>query len=299
MEIKQIGQGSSQHDCCAAHAPAGEIDPICGMTVDPAFAAGQYAYAGKTFYFCSRHCLEKFKTDPARYFAGPSELPRPANTSAKPGKYTCPMHPEIVQDGPGSCPKCGMALEPVSVGAADAPDPELADMTRRLRMSAPLAAPLVVISMISMHDSGWIQLALATPVVLWGGAPFFKRAWASVRRASPNMFTLIALGTGAAYLSSVVSLFTSPHPALYFESAAVIVTLVLVGQVLELRARRATGSAIRALLGLAPKSAKRIDPDGLDRDVPLAEIKVGDRLRVRTGERIPADGVVEEGATSL
>src|SRR5688572_26526171 len=287
MEIKQIGQGSSQHDCCAAHAPAGEIDPICGMTVDPAFAAGQYAYAGKTFYFCSRHCLEKFKTDPARYFAGPSELPRPANTSAKPGKYTCPMHPEIVQDGPGTCPKCGMALEPLQPSAEERPDPELADMTRRFWIGTVLTLPIFLIAMAgllpwpalmhwlhaNMGALNWLQLVLATPVVLWCGWPFFQRAWASLVHRSPNMFTLIALGVGASYLYSLAATvvprvfpegfrMAGGVVMTYFDTAAVITVLVLLGQVLELRARSQTSGAIRRLLGLAPKTARIVRPDG-------------------------------------
>ena len=261
-------------------------DPVCGMTFPPEKAAAHVVRDGKTIYFCADVCRQRFESN------SPPPPPRA-------GKHVCPMHPEIVQDGPGSCPKCGMALEPGSPSLDKGPDPELKDMTRRLWVSAILTAPLVALAMISMHESTWIQFALATPVVLWGGAPFFARAWASVRRVSPNMFTLIALGTGAAYLFSAVSLIASPHPAVYFESAAVIITLVLAGQVLELRARRATGSAIRALLGLAPKSARRIDPDGLDRDVPLDAIKVGDQLRIRPGERIPADGVVEDGTSSV
>ena len=261
-------------------------DPVCGMTFPPEKAAAHVVRDGKTIYFCADVCRQRFESN------SPPPPPRA-------GKHVCPMHPEIVQDGPGSCPKCGMALEPGSPSLDEGPDPELKDMTRRLWGSAILTAPLVALAMISMHESTWIQFALATPVVLWGGAPFFARAWASVRHVSPNMFTLIALGTGAAYLFSAVLRIASPHPAVYFESAAVIITLVLAGQVLELRARRATGSAIRALLGLAPKSARRIDPDGLDRDVPLDAIKVGDQLRIRPGERIPADGVVEDGTSSV
>ncbi|HKS15691.1 MAG TPA: copper-translocating P-type ATPase [Planctomycetota bacterium] len=268
-------------------------DPVCGMTFPPDQAASHVVRDGKTIYFCADYCRKKFESD----------SPPPAPGA---GKHTCPMHPEIVQDGPGSCPKCGMALEPVSIAADDAPDPELASMTRRLWVCAALTAPILIVEMMTMGLGGhvgpaarWIEFAGATPVVLWGGAPFFARAWASVRHLSPNMFTLIALGTGVAYVYSSVAVLRSSHAMLYFESAAAITTLVLLGQVLELRARRATGSAIRALLKLAPKSARRIDPDGLDRDVPLDEVKVGDRLRVRPGERIPADGVVEDGTSAV
>ncbi len=264
-------------------------DPVCGMTFPPEQAAAHIVRDGKTIYFCADACRKRFQA------GSPPPPPRA-------GKHTCPMHPEIVQDGPGTCPKCGMALEPVSIAAEEGPDPELIDMTRRLWVSAILTAPLVALAMTSMHSEtgAWIQFALATPVVLWGGAPFFARAWTSILRRSLNMFTLIALGTGAAYGFSAVGVFRAGHGAmLYFEAAAVIVTLVLVGQVLELRARRATGSAIRALLGLAPKSARRVDPDGLDRDIPLDQVLAGDKLRVRPGERVPVDGALLEGSSSV
>ncbi|HEY3227311.1 MAG TPA: heavy metal translocating P-type ATPase [Planctomycetota bacterium] len=263
-------------------------DPVCGMTFPPEKAAAHVMRDGKTIYFCADFCRQRFE----------AQSPPPPESK---GKYTCPMHPEIVRDGPGACPKCGMALEPMSVSAAEAPDPELADMTRRLWVCALLTAPLVVLAMTSMHGSSstWIQLALATPVVLWGGWPFFVRGAASIRHASPNMFTLIGLGTGSAYLYSAVAAFQGHGAMLYFEAAAVIVTLVLVGQVLELRARRATGSAIRALLGLAPKTARRIDATGAEGDIPLESVQVGDRLRVRPGERVPVDGVVLEGSSSV
>jgi len=272
-------------------------DPICGMRFPPEKAAAHVVRDGKTVYFCADFCRQKFEAQSPPP-AGPGALRLP---SVAQGKYTCPMHPEIVRDGPGSCPKCGMALEPISVSAAEGPDPELADMTRRLWVCALLTAPLVVLAMTSMHGSSstWIQLALATPVVLWGGRPFFARGAASIRHASPNMFTLIALGTGSAYLYSAVAALQGHGATLYFEAAAAIVTLVLVGQVLELRARRATSSAIRALLGLAPKTARRIDATGAEEDVPLESVQVGDRLRVRPGERVPVDGVVLEGSSSV
>ncbi|HXU29991.1 MAG TPA: heavy metal translocating P-type ATPase [Thermoanaerobaculia bacterium] len=301
--------------------PAAEpvLDPVCGMTVNPATAKHRAEHGGKTYYFCGAGCREKFEKDPARYLAPKTEEARPE--PAPPGsQWTCPMHPEIVRDKPGSCPKCGMALEPMMPTLEEGPDPELIDMQRRLIGSALLAAPLLVIEMAGMagvtalHGAWvpWMQLALATPVVLWGGWPFFVRAFDSIRFRSPNMFTLIALGTGAAYLYSLVAVLfpgwlpagvaSSGHaggPPLYFEAAAVITALVLVGQVLELRARRSTGAAIRALLGLAPKTARRIGADGRDEEVEITAIQVGDRLRVRPGEKVPVDGVVEEGASSV
>jgi len=260
------------------------------MKFPPEKAAAHVVRDGKTIYFCNEMCRKRFEAQ--------SPPPPPPATGSK---YTCPMHPEIVRDGPGACPKCGMALEPMSVSAAEGPDPELADMTRRLWVCAILSAPLVVLAMRSMHGSAstWIQLALATPVVLWGGWPFFVRGAASIRHRSLNMFTLIGLGTGSAYLYSAVAAFQGHGAMLYLEAAAVIVTLVLVGQVLELRARRATSSAIRALLGLAPKTARRIAPDGREEDVPLETVQVGDRLRVRPGERVPVDGVALEGSSSV
>ena len=247
----------------------------------------------------------------------PAETPR----AAAPGQYTCPMHPEVLQDGPGECPICGMALEPVQPSVDEEESHELADMKRRLRACALLTAPILVLSMSEMlpgkplerwvapQASAWIQLALALPVVLWGGWPFFQRGWASIVRRRANMFTLIALGTGAAFGFSVFALSFPgrlPHalghggaPPIYFEAAAVIVTLVLLGQVLELRARSRTSSAIRGLLGLAPTTARRLDDDGGEQDVPLAHVAAGDRLRVRPGERVPVDGVVLEGRSSV
>lgn len=304
------------------------IDPVCGMTVDPADASGPFEHAGRTYYFCCQGCLEKFRADPTKYLAASqpgeaddSEGKAAADTSVI---YTCPMHPEVRQRGPGPCPACGMALEPADAGAADdAENPELADMTRRFWTSVIFAAPLVVLSMADMLIRGhpisrglppglfaWLQLVLATPVVLWGGRPFFERAWASVVHRSLNMFTLIGLGTGVAYAASIVATvapglfpasFLGPdgRPAVYFEAATVITVLVLLGQVLELRARRRTGDAIRSLLALAPETARRVGPDGSEADVPLAAVRPGDRLRVRPGERVPTDGRIVDGATSL
>jgi Cu+-exporting ATPase len=312
--------------------PAAVTDPVCGMTVDPATAAGSFTHDGTTYHFCSRHCLEKFRADPARY-TGPQAAPdphscchdapaRPAPPAAPGSKYTCPMHPEVVQDGPGTCPKCGMALEPMTPQAGGDDDPELRDMTRRFWVSAALTVPVFLISMLPMlpgitlphwvHGTPgrWVEFVLATPVVLWGGWPFFVRAVQALRHRTANMFTLIALGTGAAWAHSAVATvapqvfpagFRDAHGVVpvYFEAAAVIVTLVLLGQVLELRARRNTGAAIRALLGLAPATARRVRPDGSEEDVPLGEVQAGDRLRVRPGEKVPVDGTVEEGSSPV
>ena len=302
-------------------APAGERDPICGMTVDPARAAATVTHEGKTYFFCRPECAGAFRADPNRYL-GSTEAPVPPLHPERGGEvssrrppsnadaetYTCPMHPEIRQKGPGSCPICGMALEPVEVTAEETKDPELVSMSRRFWVSLVLTAPLLVLSMAHVGP-GWLQFVLASPVVLWGGAPFFARAWRSVVNRSLNMFTLIGIGTGAAYLDSVAALLAPGvfpdsfrehgRLPLYFEPAAVITTLVLLGQVLELSARSKTTGAIRALLGLAPKTARRMRPDGGEEDVPLDAIAKGDRLRVRPGERVPADGVVLEGKTAV
>jgi Cu+-exporting ATPase len=306
-------------------------DPVCGMDVVPGQAAGGSAeHAGQTYWFCSSRCRERFVAEPARYAhaAAPGRPPAaapaapPAAAAAGDARiYTCPMHPEVRQVGPGSCPKCGMSLEPVEPLAADGgPDPELLDMTRRFWVSLALTVPVVALAMGEMALPAvgallgaramlWAELALSTPVVLWGGWPFFVRGWQSLVHRSLNMFTLIALGTGAAWGFSVAAVLMPdalPHgmrhgdaPPVYFEAAAVIVTLVLLGQVLELRARRATSGAIRALLGLAPRTARRVRPDGTEEDVPLEHVQVGDRLRVRPGERVPVDGVVVEGASAV
>ncbi len=319
-------QGES--NCChgpKAGAQALAKDPVCGMDVDPATAAGSLDHDGRTHHFCSLHCLEKFRADPARYA---DDAHRTAAGGARPvpgaeaAVYTCPMHPEVQKIGPGNCPICGMALEPLVISGEEGANPELADMTRRFRASLVLTAPLLLLAMGEMFLgrsplpalSGrvilWIQLLLATPVVLWGGKPFFERGWASVRSRNLNMFTLIALGTGVAYVYSV---FATIFPWLlpmsvrghggavpvYFEAAAVITTLVLLGQVLELRARSQTSSAIRALLGLAPKTARLFGDDGSEKDVAISDVRVGDRLRVRPGEKIPVDGAVLEGTSSV
>jgi Cu+-exporting ATPase len=337
-----------------------EHDPVCGMKVDPSKAAASVEHQGVTVYFCSQGCAAKFRTSPEKYTqakpvaapsnpqaktepqaaytcpmhpeikqAGPGNCPKcgmalepaTAPAPAERTEYTCPMHPEIKQMGPGSCPKCGMALEPREVTAEEA-NPELTDMTRRFWISVALAAPMLALMVSAFLPSmpmqhlfsarawAWIEFALATPVVLWCGLPFFVRGWQSIVHRSLNMFTLIALGTGSAYLYSVfATVVPQIFPAsfrggggqidVYFEPAAVIVALVLLGQVLELRARSQTSGAIRALLGLAPKTAKRLDDKGGEADVPLDQVQVGDRLRVRPGEKVPVDGTVLEGHSSV
>ncbi len=344
-------------------------DPVCGMTVTPESAAGSFAHNGKTYYFCSRQCLNKFRDDPEHYLNRPPEpmMSQPVGIQrAKPVtetikaqvytcpmhpevrsdkqgacpkcgmaleplnvtpprqkvQYTCPMHPEIVRDAPGGCPICGMALEPRTVSLDEEENPELVDMRRRFWMSAILSIPIFFIGMsemipgaplqrlIPMRTLAWIQVILSSPVVLWGGWPFFVRAWQSIVNRSLNMFTLIGLGVGVAYVYSVVATLLPqlfPHSfrghdgsvAVYFEAAAVITTLVLLGQVLELKARSQTGAAIKALLGLAPKSARRILADGREEDVPLNQVQGGDVLRVRPGEKIPVDAVVTEGSSAV
>ena len=333
------------------------LDPVCGMTISPEEAAGTAVHQGKTVYFCSEQCRQRFLEDPDRYLGGSRA---PAKTAAPAGhtKHTCPMDPEVVKDAPGSCPKCGMALEPMiptagtktewtcpmhpeivrsepgscpicgmaleprTVTLADGDNPELRDMTRRFQVSAALTVPLVAFAMSrhvpalqhALHGvmpwAPWLELALATPVVLWGGWPFFVRGWNSVVSRHLNMFTLIALGVSVAYVYSVAativpSLFppsfrdASGHVGVYYEAAAAIVTLVLLGQVMELRARSRTGAAIRALLGLAPRMARRVESDGREVDVSLEQIQPGDLLRVRPGEKVPVDGVVVEGHGSV
>ena len=312
----------------SATAPIGAataIDPVCGMTVRIEGAKHVAQHGGATHYFCSAGCRTKFVADPQGILSRPPPVrapkpPQPAPAPAAAGTiYTCPMHPEIRQPGPGSCPICGMALEPELPTAESGPNPELTDMTRRFWVALALAIPVVVLGMglellglhwVSGQLSNWLQLGFATPVVLWAGWPFFARGWASLTHRSLNMFTLIALGVGIAWLYSVVAtvapgLFPEATRtmggavAVYFEPAAVIVALALLGQVLELRARERTGGAIRALLGLAPKTARRIRADGSDEEVAAELIAVGDRLRVRPGEKIAVDGVVREGRSAV
>jgi P-type Cu+ transporter len=304
--------------------PTEVLDPICGMTISPEDAVGHVDHRGQTYYFCSQSCLDQFKANPDEFAGAPASATRASQVPARgdlDAEYTCPMHPEIRQKGPGSCPICGMALEPVSVSLDEQPNEELEDMFRRLRWSLVLTFPILLF-MVSESLPGdplqravpagtvnWIELVLATPVVLWGGWPFFVRGWASVVSRHLNMFTLIALGMGAAYGFSVVATLVPqlfPHSfrmeggvAVYFEPATVITVLVLLGQVLELRARSRTSAAIKSLLRLAPETARRIDADGKELDIPLARVNVGDRLRVRPGERIPVDGRVREGASSI
>jgi len=304
-------------------------DPVCGMTVDPQKAAGKAEHDGKTYFFCSPRCKERFETEPEKFLAAPGTAgmehahARKHEHAAAPSaegqnvRYTCPMHPEIVQIGPGSCPICGMALEPMDIVAGEQADPEYDSMRKRLWVGAALSLPLLVLSMagdaLGLHFApgvkNEIELLLASPVVIWGGWPFFERFWASLVNRSPNMFTLIGLGTGAAYLYSLsATLFPQFFPesfrgmhgevSVYFEAAAVITTLVLVGQVLELRARQRTSGAIRELLHLAPQTA-HVVANGGDHDVPLEQVQRGDALRVRPGERVPVDGTVREGASAV
>ena len=292
------------------------VDPVCKMLVSPETAAGEFEHDGKHYYFCSNGCREKFAADPQKYLG-------PVTTENLPlgVEYTCPMHSEIVQIGPGSCPICGMALEPKDVTLDDEPDPELIDMTRRFWISAVLTIPVFLLAMgemlpnfhnfVSGRLSIWLQFVLATPVVLWGGWPFFQRAWASVKNVSPNMFTLIAIGTGAAYLLSLAALFMpqafpasmqSAHTGLisaYFESAAVITTLVLLGQVLELRARSQTSSAIKELLRLAPENATVVREDGSEEVIDLRHVEAGATLRVKANEKVPTDGSIIDGETAI
>ena len=293
-------------------------DPVCGMNVDPETATHRADHDGETYFFCGTKCRERFVAEPARYLA---PVQPPPSTQSGEALWTCPMHPEIVRKEPGLCPICGMALEPMTP-AAEGENPELRDMTRRFWISLALSVPLLAMVMgehfakpaldalIPPRLAVWGQLILATPAVLWGGWPFFARGWASFVSRRLNMFSLIALGTGVAYLYSLVGAlapgifpdsFRGPHGEvpLYFEAAAVIVTLVLLGQVLELRARSATNSAIRALLDLAPKTARVIRCDGNEADIPLDQVMPGDLLRVRPGEKVPVDGVVVEGHSAI
>ncbi|WP_292050720.1 heavy metal translocating P-type ATPase [Brevundimonas sp. UBA5866] len=311
--------GSASH---AKHGPDGisdtAVDPVCGMTVDPQKTAHHATHAGHDHHFCSAGCREKFVADPEHYLSPSVDriVEAPAGSI-----WTCPMHPEIRQDHPGACPICGMTLEPEMVTAGAGPSAELTDMSRRFWVALVLTLPVFVLEMgahlfpalhhlVPMKLSMWIQFVLATPVVLWAGWPFFERAWASLKTRNLNMFTLIAMGTGVAWGYSVIAtLMPDIFPAafrasdgsvaVYFEAAAVITTLVLLGQVLELRARERTSGAIKALLNLAPKTARRIADDGSEEEVALELVVVGDRLRVRPGEKVPVDGVVEEGRSAL
>jgi Cu+-exporting ATPase len=312
--------GHSGHDCCKTEDAASSTplvtDPVCGMTVDPAKTVHHAAHDGRDYHFCSAGCRTKFVADPPAYLG---DAPR-SEPKASPGAiWTCPMHPEIRQEGAGTCPICGMALEPEEPSLDDTPNPELIDFTRRFWVSAVLAVPLLIVSMIaemlglqivSPTASPWVQLALTAPIVLWAGKPFFERGWASIRTRHLNMFTLIAIGVGAAFLYSLVATFAPGlfpptfrmHGGMvpvYYEAAGVVVTLVLLGQVLELRARAATGRAIRALMDLAPKTARRVGADGSDEEVPLGDVVGGDRLRIRPGDAIPVDGVVVEGRSTV
>jgi Cu+-exporting ATPase len=321
------------------HSPMGSAsvesalakDPVCGMSVDPATAKHKAEHGGKTFIFCSGRCREKFVTDPARFVAAPADAPASRThghahgaLSPIPGPpsaiYTCPMHPQIRQDHPGACPICGMALEPEVATEATGPSAELVDMTRRFWVALALSIPVFALEMgghvVDLHRivpeglSNWVQLALATPVALWAGWPFFERGWASLKSRNLNMFTLIAMGVGVAWAYSVVdtvapslfpAAFRGDHGAVavYFEAAAVITTLVLLGQVLELRAREQTGGAIRALLDLAPKTARLVRADSGDDEVALDAVNIGDMLRVRPGEKVPVDGQIVEGRSAV
>src|SRR5437763_1492621 len=306
----------AENDVRDANEGARTRDPVCGMSVDPATSKHRFDYRGETFHFCSAGCRTKFAADPQGYLG----KGKPKATAPEGATYTCPMHPQIRQAGPGSCPICGMALEPEVASLDAAANPELANMARRFWIGLVLSLPVVVLEMgghlvgghgwVDQTLSNWIHLRVATPVVIWAGWPFFVRAWQSLLTRNLNMFTLIAMGTGVAYLYSVIGTLTPEsfpesfrgHAGavdVYFEAAAVITVLVLFGQVLELRAREATSGAIKALLELAPKTARRIGDDGADHEVQIDSLAVGDRLRVRPGEKVPVDGVILEGRSSL
>lgn len=317
-------KGGSHAHCCSGSSHEEPLvsqtkDPVCGMMVDPT-RSKSLAHEGHSYYFCSSHCVQKFRSDPNKYL---EPAPKLLETAKPDTIYTCPMHPEIRQKGPGSCPICGMALEPVEPTLEDEPNDELKDMSRRLKIGTLFTLPLLFLAMSEMfpglrlHDFvssstwNWVQFALATPVVLWAGAPLFRLGYQSFRTLKLNMFSLIALGTGVAYIFSLIATlfptlfpesFRNAHTGLvgvYFEAAAVIVTLVILGQVLELKARGQTSGAIKALLGLAPKTARRVRNDGTEEDVDLRHVHIGDRLRVRPGEKVPVDGVVIEGKSSV
>ena len=309
-----------KHDHQSEQEAHKEKDAVCGMTVDPKNPADTTEYQGKNYYFCSKKCAVKFRINPEEYLTK-EESPKASDSTDK-RVYTCPMHPEVRQVGPGSCPKCGMALEPLEVSLDDGPILELIDMSRRFKIGAILTAPLLLTAMAEMIPGftlhsifkgsfNWFQLIVATPVIVWAGKPLFRRGWDSFRTRNLNMFSLIALGTAIAYFYSIVATvfpdlfpisfknFHSGEVGVYFEAAASIVTLVLLGQVLELRARSATGGAIKALLGLTPKTARKVLASGQEEDIDLGHVVVGDVLRVRPGEKIPVDGVVIEGRSSV
>ena len=297
-------------------------DPVCGMMVDPLSAAGKYEHAGTTYYFCNPRCEERFRGDPDGYLSGKYAQSMDEPPAAPGTEYICPMCPDVVSEKPAACPFCGMALEPRTVTVDDETNPELVDMTRRLWIGLTLALPVLVLAMADMIPgqplkdvlsprwSNWLQFVLATPVVGWVGWPFFQRGWASIVNRSLNMFTLIAMGTGAAYLASALATiapglfpeaFRTPDRGVpvYFEAAAVIIALVALGQVMELRARRRTTGALKALLGLAPKTARVVRNEDREEEIPLERVNAGDRLRVRPGEKVPVDGEVLEGSTSV
>jgi Cu+-exporting ATPase len=323
MAIHDHRAQSELHDSESSPKKSNSVlDPVCGMTIRPEDAAGTFQYKGQTYYFCNASCLEKFRAEPEKFLEPSAAAPETAKPATEPAatEYTCPMHPEIVRNAPGACPICGMALEPRAVTLEEEANPEYKDMKRRFWVSLVLTVPTLAFAMseaipgqplerlLGLRAITWVELILSTPVVLWGGLPFFERGWKSILNRSPNMFTLIALGTGTAYFYSLVAAlapgifpasFRGPGGtvAVYFEAAAGITTLVLLGQVLELRARSQTSGALRALLGLAPKTARLVREDGTEEDVPLDRVHPGDRLRVRPGEKVPVDGVVEEGSS--
>ncbi len=329
MSDKETPTAPDPGPALEARASSTVKDPVCGMDVDPTRSTHSLSHGGQDYHFCCAHCLGKFRADPPRHLGPKVDVvtigsPGPRSPGGRPAGpiYTCPMHPEVVGDHPSACPKCGMALEPRTVSLEEGPNPELVDMLRRFWVCLALTSPLFLVAMAEMIPGQplarilparafpWFELALASPVVLWGGWPFFARGVASIVNRSPNMFTLIALGTGASFGESVVAtLLPGIFPAsfrghggevaVYFEPAAVITTLVLLGQVLELRARSQTGDAIKGLLGLAPKTARRIGRDGSEGDVPIDQVLVGDRVRVRPGEKVPVDGRVVAGASSV
>jgi P-type Cu+ transporter len=313
MNLKSM---NSPHQVHPGAMPGGDVDPVCGMTVKPA-SPHRAEFKGKVYRFCSAKCRDNFVADPQRFLAPPSAEAAAQPTVPAGTEYTCPMHPEVRQIGPGTCPKCGMALEPVLPDLEAGEDnSEYRDFRHRFWYSLPLTVAVVLLAMLghrltalSPSARTWAELVLSLPVILWAGWPFFVRGWQSVRNRSPNMWTLIGLGTGAAFVYSIVatiapglfppSFFAHGRIGVYFEAAAVIISLTLLGQMLELRARAQTSAAIKSLLGLAPKTARRLNADGSEEDIPIAHVHVGDRLRVRPGEKVPVDGVVLEGTSAV